>query len=183
MLRAVLLVAASLAYGFQQRHVTMSLGGWFKGLFKFPESAPPYMAPYTLPEATWRSKLSNEAFVVLRQAGTERPWTSPLNDVKSKGVFECAGCGASLFNSTAKFDSGTGWPSFFQPASKAAVVERTDYTLGMPRTEIICSNCGGHLGHSFPDGPRPTGLRYCINGVALKFKGDAPQSENLKSLL
>lgn len=121
-------------------------------------------------ESVWRAKLSSEEFYVLREAGTERPWTSPLNEEKRKGVFNCAGCGTALFPSSSKFESGTGWPSFSSAIEKGAVVERSDFMFGIVRTEVLCSNCGGHLGHVFPDGPRPTGQRYCMNGVSLKFE-------------
>ena len=106
---------------------------------------------------------------MLRKAGTETPFTSPLNKEKRTGVFSCAGCDLPLFSSATKFDSGTGWPSFWQAMSNA-VVEETDTTLFMKRTEVLCRRCGGHLGHVFDDGPKPTGLRYCMNGVALNFK-------------
>jgi peptide-methionine (R)-S-oxide reductase len=124
-------------------------------------------------DAAWRAELTLEQYYVLRQHGTERPGTSPLNREKRKGVFACAGCGSELFASDAKFDSGTGWPSFGRPASPLVVSEHDDRSLFMRRTEVRCSRCDGHLGHVFPDGPRETtGLRYCINGVALKFKPD-----------
>ena len=116
----------------------------------------------------WQRTLSGEQFYVLRKHGTERPGTSPLNYEKRSGTFKCAGCGTPLFNADTKFESGTGWPSFFTPID-GAVATTTDRTLGMTRTEVHCANCGGHLGHVFPDGPRPTGLRYCMNGVALEF--------------
>jgi peptide-methionine (R)-S-oxide reductase len=116
----------------------------------------------------WRKLLTPEQYAVLREADTERPFTSPLNHEKRKGVFACAGCDLPLFASETKFDSGTGWPSFYAPI-EAAVKQDTDYTFGMVREEVHCSRCGGHLGHVFDDGPKPTGLRYCINGVALKF--------------
>jgi peptide-methionine (R)-S-oxide reductase len=106
---------------------------------------------------------------VLRHEGTERPGTSPLLDEHRVGTFVCAGCDNPLFASKTKFDSGTGWPSFYLPISKKSVIERTDRSLGMARTEVLCSHCGGHLGHVFDDGPQPTGLRYCMNGVAMKF--------------
>jgi peptide-methionine (R)-S-oxide reductase len=125
--------------------------------------------PKTTSESDWRSKLTPSQYYVLREAGTERPWTSELNEEKRPGVFTCAGCGSDLFPSTTKFESGTGWPSFFAPAGKGAVDERLDFMFGISRTEVLCSTCGGHLGHVFPDGPRPTGQRYCINGVALAF--------------
>jgi peptide-methionine (R)-S-oxide reductase len=117
----------------------------------------------------WRSELSPEQYEVLRRKGTERPWSHPLNDEKAQGVYTCAGCGAELFASDAKFESGTGWPSFFQPAGSDAVDTERDVSHGMIRTEVVCSNCGGHLGHVFEDGPNPTGLRYCINGCALEL--------------
>jgi peptide-methionine (R)-S-oxide reductase len=122
-------------------------------------------------DAAWRAELTPEQFLVLRQQGTERPGSSPLNREKRRGVFLCAGCGASLFASAAKFDSGTGWPSFDRPVAADAVSEHDDLSLFMQRTEVRCARCDGHLGHVFPDGPRDTtGLRYCINGVALRFK-------------
>jgi peptide-methionine (R)-S-oxide reductase len=125
----------------------------------------------TKSDAAWRGELTPEQYLVLRQHGTERPGTSPLNREKRKGTFLCAGCGAELFASEAKFDSGTGWPSFDRPAAKDAVSEHDDRSHFMSRIEVCCARCNGHLGHVFPDGPRDTtGLRYCINGVALKFQ-------------
>ncbi|MBI1181198.1 MAG: peptide-methionine (R)-S-oxide reductase MsrB [Alphaproteobacteria bacterium] len=120
-------------------------------------------------KAEWRKLLSPEAYHVLREDGTERAFTSPLNDEHRKGIFACAGCDLPLFSSTTKFDSGTGWPSFWKPLDNA-VRTRKDLSLGIPRTEVHCRRCGGHLGHVFHDGPPPTGLRYCMNGVALSFK-------------
>ncbi|TPG31148.1 peptide-methionine (R)-S-oxide reductase [Mycobacterium hodleri] len=120
-------------------------------------------------DAEWRELLSQEQYDVLRDAGTETPFTSPLNDEHRPGVFGCAGCALDLFASTTKFDSGTGWPSFWQ-ALDNAVIEKRDGTLGMARTEVRCRRCGGHLGHVFDDGPEPTGLRYCMNGAALTFR-------------
>ena len=117
----------------------------------------------------WKAQLSPAAYTVLREHGTERAGTSPLNAEKRKGVFHCAGCGQELFTSDTKFESGTGWPSFWREIPKA-IGERKDTTLGMVRTEVHCRRCGGHLGHVFDDGPPPTGLRHCINGVALTFK-------------
>ena len=134
--------------------------------------------PAATSEADWRSKLTPDQFYVLREAGTERPWTSELNEEKRPGVFTCAGCGSDLFPSTTKFESGTGWPSFFAPSGKGAVDERLDFLFGITRTEVLCSTCGGHLGHVFPDGPRPTGQRYCINGVALAFKPAEEMTDN-----
>ena len=120
-------------------------------------------------DAEWRQQLTAEQFYVLRQAGTEMPYSSPLNDEHRRGVFGCAGCALDLFSSDTKFDSGTGWPSFFKPLD-GAVVERPDDSSGMSRTEVLCRRCGGHLGHVFTDGPQPTGLRYCMNGVAMNFR-------------
>jgi peptide-methionine (R)-S-oxide reductase len=124
---------------------------------------------FVLGDAEWRKRLGPAAYAVLRREATERAWTSPLNNEHRKGVFTCAGCGQPLFRSAVKYDSGTGWPSFTSPI-KGAVGTSTDYRIGIPRTEVHCSRCGGHLGHVFDDGPRPTGKRYCINGVALKFR-------------
>ncbi len=121
-----------------------------------------------LTDAQWRAKLSPAAFAVLRREDTERAFTSPLNDEHHLGTFACAGCALPLFVSTTKFDSGTGWPSFYAPMTNA-VRTRTDSTLGFARIEVHCRRCGGHLGHVFDDGPRPTGLRYCMNGVAMTF--------------
>ena len=119
-------------------------------------------------EAEWKAQLSPEAFQVARKHGTERAGTSPLNKEKRAGVFSCAGCALPLFSSATKFESGTGWPSFWKPLDKA-VVEESDTALLMKRTEVLCRRCGGHLGHVFDDGPPPTGLRYCMNGVAMNF--------------
>jgi peptide-methionine (R)-S-oxide reductase len=120
-------------------------------------------------EEQWRVALTPEQFQVLRQHGTERAWTSPLNEEHRDGTFSCAGCGQPLFKADTKFDSGTGWPSFFVPIENA-IETTTDRKFGMVRTEVHCSQCKGHLGHVFEDGPAPTGLRYCMNGVSLAFE-------------
>lgn len=121
-------------------------------------------------DAEWKAQLSPEAYRVLRHHDTERPNSSPLDKVTKAGNFYCAGCDHLLFRTEEKFDSGTGWPSFFNPANEQALGSTVDYKLIMARTEVHCARCGGHLGHVFNDGPKPTGKRYCINGVALKFK-------------
>jgi peptide-methionine (R)-S-oxide reductase len=123
------------------------------------------------PDSEWQQILSPAQYQVLRREGTERPFSSPLNNLHDKGLFQCAGCGAPLFRSEQKFDSGTGWPSFFD-ALPGAVETRIDRKLFMERVEYHCARCGGHQGHVFEDGPDPTGLRYCNNGVALHFVGD-----------
>ena len=119
--------------------------------------------------AEWHQLLGAQRYAVLREAATERPFSSPLLNEHRKGVFTCGGCALPLFSSTTKFDSGTGWPSFWQ-ALPRAVITRPDHSLMMSRTEVLCARCGGHLGHVFGDGPKPTGLRYCMNGLALRFK-------------
>lgn len=124
--------------------------------------------PVTRTDAEWRARLTREQYEVMRGHGTERPGSCALNHEKRRGVFQCAGCDQPLFRSGEKFESGTGWPSFFDPLPEA-IGSRVDRSYGMVRTEVHCSRCGSHLGHVFPDGPPPTGLRYCINGVALNF--------------
>ena len=120
-------------------------------------------------EAQWRAELTPEQYRVARERGTEPAFTGRYYDTKEPGLYRCGACGADLFDSAQKYDSGSGWPSFWQPASPAAVGTDTDKTHGMHRTEVHCNRCGAHLGHVFPDGPRPTGLRYCINSVSLDF--------------
>ena len=124
-------------------------------------------------EEEWREALTAEQYRVLREGGTERPWSGALLGEKAKGAFRCAGCGEMLFDSEHKYDSGSGWPSFTAPASEEAVDENRDTSHGMVRTEVLCARCGGHLGHVFDDGPGPEGLRYCINSAALDFEPGA----------
>ena len=140
---------------------------------KSPSAPPgPPVEPLHLPDADWRKKLTPEQYAVLRQEGTERPGSSPLNQEKRKGRFLCAGCDLPLFSSETKFESGTGWPSFYA-ALPGAIGTKTDLKMILPRTEYHCARCGGHQGHVFDDGPPPTGKRYCNNGVALRFVSEA----------
>ena len=120
-------------------------------------------------EQQWREELTPEQYRILREKGTEAPFSGEYDHTFAPGRYRCAGCGAELFESGAKYDSGCGWPAFFAPADESAVDEEIDTSYGMVRTEVMCANCGGHLGHSFPDGPHPTGVRYCINSAALKL--------------
>jgi peptide-methionine (R)-S-oxide reductase len=125
-------------------------------------------------DAEWRAQLTAEQFRVARRKGTERPFTGPYWDEHRQGLYSCVCCGQPLFRSETKFDSGTGWPSFTGPIDPNALAEEPDYSLGTIRTEVLCARCDAHLGHVFPDGPRPTGLRFCMNGTALAFAPDAP---------
>jgi peptide-methionine (R)-S-oxide reductase len=143
----------------------VTIGAWAEGA---TWASPDSQFAVTHTDAEWRKLLSPPQYDVLRTAGTEAPYSSPLNDEHRRGVFSCAGCALHLYSSDTKFDSGTGWPSFWK-ALDNAVLERPDTSLGMIRTEVLCSQCGGHLGHVFNDGPQPTGLRYCMNGVAMIF--------------
>jgi peptide-methionine (R)-S-oxide reductase len=121
-------------------------------------------------EAEWRVKLDPEQFQILREAGTERPFSGKYNDTKTPGSYKCAGCGTELFSSDAKFESGSGWPSFYEALDPEKIKEVEDRAYGMVRTEVRCATCDGHLGHLFPDGPNPTGMRYCINSAALELE-------------
>ena len=155
---------------------TMLVGGIALGaaaiagsVFPWVEEAEARSFPFQLTDVQWRSRLTPQQYAILREKATERPFTHPLNHEKRKGTFVCAGCGQLLFASKTKFDSGTGWPSFFRPLARA-VATSTDRDLGYARTEVHCARCGGHLGHVFDDGPMPTGLRYCMNGGAMDFR-------------
>jgi peptide-methionine (R)-S-oxide reductase len=130
------------------------------------------MAKIEKSDAEWRQELGPERYHILREKGTERAWSGEYNTSKGPGTFVCAGCGTALFDADTKFDSGSGWPSFTAPLSGEAIAEHRDMSHGMVRVEVTCANCGGHLGHVFPDGPRPTGLRYCINSLSLEKKGE-----------
>jgi len=120
-------------------------------------------------EEEWSQLLSESEYYVIRKKGTERPFTGPYWDNKKEGIYKCRACDLELFDAATKFKSGTGWPSYYQPLREEVILEDTDYDLGYARTEVMCNRCEGHLGHVFPDGPKPTGLRYCINGTSLKF--------------
>ncbi len=138
-------------------------------LFARSKDAPAARFAVSHSDAEWRRILGAQRYPILREGATERPFSSPLNSEHRKGTFTCAGCSLSLFASATKFDSGTGWPSFWR-ALPRAIVNRADRSLMMERTEVLCARCGGHLGHVFDDGPKPTGLRYCMNGLALTFR-------------
>lgn len=162
LLKTVLIVGMGMA---------AKVGGWLPASAKefagMSEEGKPYEV--TKPDAEWRKILSPDQYAVLRKEGTEPPFKNPYWNHKAKGTYQCAGCQLPLFASEHKYDSGTGWPSFWQPISDSAIGTKTDWKLLLPRSEVHCSRCGGHLGHVFEDGPPPTGLRYCINSAALTF--------------
>jgi peptide-methionine (R)-S-oxide reductase len=147
---------------------TAAAGGF--GLFRSRGAGAAESFPVSFTDEEWKKRLSPEAYSVLRHEATERPFTSALNENKRQGVYHCAGCDTAVYSSAAKYDSGTGWPSFWQPVSAEVIGTRTDYVLVYPRTEVHCAACGGHFGHIFEDGPPPTGQRHCLNGVALRFE-------------
>ena len=146
-----------------------------------PPPKPDKNGKVVLTAAQWRKQLTPAQYNVLREEGTEAPYSHPYASLHDKGTFVCAGCGLPLFTSDTKFESGTGWPSFYQPIQKSAVRNIVDKSIGMERTEVRCSRCDGHLGHVFDDGPKPTGLRYCMNGTALKFISAPRVKEEAKS--
>ncbi|HEV7797390.1 MAG TPA: peptide-methionine (R)-S-oxide reductase MsrB [Pyrinomonadaceae bacterium] len=147
---------------------TVSASSWQNGNHRSAKG----IKKVTKTNEEWKGILTPEQYNVTREKGTEAPFTSPLNEIHEQGIFECVACELPLFSSQAKFDSGTGWPSFWQPIAKENVREEVDHSLSETRTEVLCARCDSHIGHLFADGPRPTGLRYCMNGVALKFVKD-----------
>ncbi|HVL39266.1 MAG TPA: peptide-methionine (R)-S-oxide reductase MsrB [Fimbriimonadaceae bacterium] len=149
---------------------SLALQGFQRVEIRADEVSPKRKDKLVLTESEWKKRLTPEQYRILRSQGTEPAFCGVFVDNKKKGIYSCVGCGLDLFRSDAKFDSGTGWPSFFQPVAKDVVWTKTDCSHGMVRLEVLCARCDGHLGHVFPDGPRPTGLRYCINSEILKFR-------------
>lgn len=152
-----------------RRNLLTAGSGVALAIFIVPVGAAHAKLPARRTEAEWRKRLSNSEFNILRKGGTEKPYSSPLNAEKRKGIYVCAADGNRLYSSETKFKSGTGWPSFYRPLD-GAIKTRKDRSRGMDRTEVLCADCGGHLGHMFDDGPKPTGLRYCMNGAAMDFR-------------
>jgi peptide-methionine (R)-S-oxide reductase len=157
-------------WGWALGAVLMVVGGWVGRTNAAPDAKPAaHSYPVTKSEAEWRKQLTPMQFHVLREEGTEQAYTGATWNNHAKGTYVCAGCKQPLFSSATKFESGTGWPSFYQPLKASAVLEKADVSFGMKRVEVECSRCGGHLGHVFEDGPKPTGLRYCMNSAAMVF--------------
>jgi peptide-methionine (R)-S-oxide reductase len=165
LLLVLVLAFASCTYSQNNKNMAMDSANKNNPVYSNTDSS-----KLNLSEDEWKKILPEDVYYIARKKGTERPWSSPLEQVKDKGTYYCAACGNPLFISDTKFESGCGWPSFYQPVSKASVIYTPDNTYGMNRTEVQCGRCKAHLGHVFEDGPPPTGLRYCINGVVLDFK-------------
>ena len=172
---AFLVIACYAAQGFQLHHPRVSTKAQSTKSI-IPRFATPLIEKT---DEEWKEELPPEVYYVLREDGTERPWTSSLNDIKEDGTFYCRGCNQPLYRTRTKYESGSGWPSFWSPIDKDSVSLTTDFKLLLPRTEVRCASCGGHLGHVFGDGPQPTGQRYCMNGVAMTFRADEYEDEDI----
>src|SRR4051812_32202261 len=175
LLLVLVLAFASCTYSQNNKNIAMDSANKNNPVYSNTDSS-----KLNLSEDEWKKILPEDVYYIARKKGTERPWSSPLEQVKDKGTYYCAACGNPLFISDTKFESGCGWPSFYQPVSKASVIYTPDNTYGMNRTEVQCGRCKAHLGHVFEDGPPPTGLRYCINGVVLDFKKAKEAEETYK---
>jgi peptide-methionine (R)-S-oxide reductase len=175
LLLVLVLAFASCTYSQNNKNMAMDSANKNNPVYSNTDSS-----KLNLSEDEWKKILPEDVYYIARKKGTERPWSSPLEQVKDKGTYYCAACGNPLFISDTKFESGCGWPSFYQPVSKASVIYTPDNTYGMNRTEVQCGRCKAHLGHVFEDGPPPTGLRYCINGVVLDFKKAKEAEETYK---